>query len=166
MIPGLFGMQPEDVTVNGEVTWATYNGSVRAMGASGWELFGAESVHMCSQALIARAKQGTVTLNIVVPNQARNKQEVYVPVSLHPATYAQNANWCFIGNPYPYSYNITAALDAAGIDSPVTIWNGTGYTTYTPGIDEFTLQPFQPFFIQLSDDAPENILFTPEYITE
>lgn len=166
MIPGLFGMQPEDVTVNGEVTWATYNGSVRAMGASGWELFDAESVHMCSQALIARAKQGTVTLNIVVPNQARNKQEVYVPVSQHPATYAQNANWCFIGNPYPYSYNITAALDAAGIDSPVTIWNGTGYTTYTPGIDEFTLQPFQPFFIQLSDDAPENILFTPEYITE
>ena len=166
MIPGLFGMQPEDVTVNGEVTWATYNGSVRAMGASGWELFDAESVHICSQALIARAKQGTVTLNIVVPNQARNKQEVYVPVSQHPATYAQNANWCFIGNPYPYSYNITAALDAAGIDSPVTIWNGTGYTTYTPGIDEFTLQPFQPFFIQLSDDAPENILFTPEYITE
>ena len=166
MIPGLFGMQPEDVTVNGEVTWATYNGSVRAMGASGWELFDAESVHICSQALIARAKQGTVTLNIVVPNQARNKQEVYVPVSQHPATYAQNANWCFIGNPYPYSYNITAALDAAGIDSPVTIWNGTGYTTYTPGIDEFVLQPFQPFFIQLSDDAPENILFTPDYITE
>lgn len=166
MIPGLFGMSQTDVTVDGDVSWATYNGSVRAMGASGWELFDAESVHMCSQALIARAKQGTVTLNIVVPNQARNKQEVYVPVSQHPATYAQNANWCFIGNPYPYSYNITAALDAAGIDSPVTIWNGTGYTTYTPGIDEFTLQPFQPFFIQLSDDAPENILFTPDYITE
>lgn len=163
MIPGLFGMQPEDVTVNGEVTWATYNGSVRAMGASGWELYDAASVHMCSQALIARAKQGTATLNIVVPNQARNKQEIYVPVSLHPATYAQNANWNFLGNPYPFRYDIMHALEDANITSPIAVWNGIAYDFYTPGLDEYVLQPFEAFFIQMPENGSTNIPFSAEY---
>lgn len=164
MIPGLFGMEQDDISVDGDVSWATYNGSVRAMGASGWENYDAASIHMCSQALIARANEGSATLNIFVPYQAKMKQEVYVPVSQHPAAFPQNANWCFIGNPYPYEYNITDALEDAEIYSPVTIWNGTGYTTYTPGLDGYILQPFEAFFIQLPDDGPENILFSPDYI--
>ena len=45
--------------------------------------------------------------------------------------------------------------------SPITVWNGTGYTTYTPGIDDYTLRPYEAFFIQKPDGAgaPETITF-------
>ena len=56
------------------------------------------------------------------------------------------------------------ALTAAGIESPVTVWNGTGYQMYTPGIDTYVLQPFEAFFIQLPEGGAETLQFNPEYI--
>ncbi|MBQ7531206.1 MAG: hypothetical protein IJT12_05820, partial [Paludibacteraceae bacterium] len=65
-----------------------------------------------------------------------------------------------------YYYNILAQLDALGITTPITVWNGTGYETFTPGIDtERMLAPFEPFFIQVPDDVEQIIItFSGEYI--
>ena len=167
MLPATFGMEAGDVTTEGEVLWGTYNGSVRAMGRSGWENYSSDAVHMCSQALIVRATGDTATLIFNVPQQAWNMAETTIALFQYSSNHEENANWNFIGNPYPYPYDVLNALAAAGIEAPVTIWNGTGYETLTPGLDNHIFQPFEALFIQLPmTDAPEWFRFTPQYIVQ
>lgn len=165
MLPSTFGMSADDVTIEGEVEWATYNGSNRAIGKMGWETCDASAVHMCSNALIVRAKQDTATIIFQVPAQAVSMAEVSLPLYQHTSNHPENANWNFVGNPYPYPYN-TTGLQEAGIEA-ITVWNGTGYDTFSPGIDDYILQPFETFFIQLpTTDAPESLNFLPMYIVQ
>lgn len=166
MLPNAFSMSAEDIVIDGEVEWGTYNGSLRAMGRSGWENYDAAAVYMCSQALIVRATNGTATLTFTVPWQATNRVGTTMTLYYHEALHEQNANWNFIGNPYPYSYNIMSALEAAEIEAPIAVWNGTAYSLYTPGLDEYVLQPFQAFFIQLPDDGPTVLNLSADYIVE
>ncbi len=167
MLPMVFGLTQDDIVVDGgEVAWGVYDSQWRAEGRSGWKAFNPISGFEGSQAYIVRARNGSATLTIHVPESARDRAAATMPVSYHPATREQNANWNFLGNPYPFGYNITAALDAAGIESPVTVWNGTGYSTYTPGIDEKILEPFEAFFIQLPDGGSEAFPLSPEHIKD
>jgi len=166
MLPGLFGLSAEDVTVDGDVVWATYSGERRAAGSSGWMTVSTENGFMPEQAYIVSAKNTEATLTIHVPADALNKMEATLPLSRFASAHEQNANWNFTGNPYPYRYNITAALDAQGIESPVMIWNGTAYDMFTPGIDDKLIEPFEAFFIQLPEGGAEALQFSPEYIVE
>ena len=163
-LPGVFGLSADDIVTNGEVVWATYNAERRAAGLSGWEIYSAATGFSGTKAFIVRAADANATLTIHIPDQAREPAGAALPLTYQAAAHPQNANWNFLGNPYPYEYNISAALLAQGIETPITVWNGTGYSTYTPGIDEYTLQPFQAFFIQLPDGGPQAIQFSPEYI--
>ncbi len=165
MLPTAFGMSAEDITADGTIAWATYNCEKRAQGNSGWENIDAAAVPTGRQALLVRATDDTATLRINVPVRAQSMDTVYVPLSLHPAKHAENANWCFVGNPYPYGY-LLSGLAAQGITSPIFVWNGTGYEFFTPGIDDFIIPAFGAFFIQLPEgtaDAP-TIIFTSAYI--
>lgn len=166
MLPTVFGLTQEDIIVDGEIAWGVYDSQWRAEGRSGWKAFNPTSGFEGSQAYIVRARIGSATLTIHIPEQAREKAAATIPVNYHPASHPQNANWNFVGNPYPLPYNITAALDAAGIESPVTIWNGTGYDMFTPGIDQKTLNPFEAFFIQLPDGGSEVLPLSPEHIKD
>ena len=163
-LPGVFGLSADDIVTDGEVVWATYNAERRAAGLSGWEIYSAATGFSGTKAFIVRAADANATLTIHIPDQAREPAGAALPLTYQAAAHPQNANWNFLGNPYPYEYNISAALLAQGIETPITVWNGTGYSTYTPGIDEYTLQPFQAFFIQLPDGGPQAIQFSPEYI--
>jgi len=154
------------VTVDGDVVWATYSGERRAAGSSGWMTVSTENGFMPEQAYIVSAKNTEATLTIHVPADALNKMEATLPLSRFASAHEQNANWNFTGNPYPYRYNITAALDAQGIESPVMIWNGTAYDMFTPGIDDKLIEPFEAFFIQLPEGGAEALRFSPEYIVE
>ena len=60
------------------------------------------------------------------------------------------------------TYN--GASRAAGIESPIAVWNGTAYSTYMPGIDEYILQPFEAFFIQKPDNGAATLTFDREYL--
>lgn len=165
MLPTAFGMEAGDVVVEGEVEWATYNGSLRAMGKQGWETYIGADVHMCSNALIVRAKDDTATITFNVPQQAVNMAQTSVPLIRYSSNHVENADWNFVGNPYPYPYN-TQGLTEMGIET-ITIWNGTGYESVSPGLDEYILQPFESFFIQLPENnAPEALNFTPLYIVQ
>ena len=164
MLPTVFGLTDDDVTASDEVEWATYSGMQRASGRSGWVKVLSSATANGGVAYIVRAKNGSATLNMNVPASASSSgTSIALTLETHAASHEQNANWNFIGNPYNVGYNI-AGFDAMGITSPITVWNGTGYSTYTPGIDEYILQPFEPFFIQIPDDGSvSELMLSPEY---
>ncbi len=166
MLPTVFCLTQDDIVVDGEIEWGIYNSAQRASGRSGWQGFTPQNGFEGSQAYIVRARNGSATLTINIPDQAREQAAVTMAISYHPATHEQNANWNFLGNPYPYNYDIMSALEEADIESPVTIWNGTGYDLFTPGIDLKTLDPFEAFFIQLPDGGSEVLPLSPEHIKD
>lgn len=166
MLPTMFGLTQDDIVVDGEIEWGVYNSEQRASGRSGWQGFTPQNGFEGSQAYIVRARNGSATLTINIPDQAREQAAVTMAISYHPATREQNANWNFLGNPYPYNYDIMSALEEADIESPVTIWNGTGYDLFTPGIDLKVLDPFEAFFIQLPDGGSEVLPLSPEHIQD
>ena len=164
MLPTLFGLSDDDVTTSDEVEWATYSGMQRASGRSGWAKVLSSATANGGVAYIVRAKNGSSTLNMNVPASASSSgTSIALTLEKFAASHQENANWNFIGNPYNVGYNI-AGFAAMGITSPITVWNGTGYSTYTPGIDEYILQPFEPFFIQIPDDGSvSELMLSPEY---
>ncbi len=166
MLPTVFGLTQDDIVVDGEIEWGVYNSEQRASGRSGWQGFTPQNGFEGSQAYIVRARNGSATLTINIPDQAREQAAVTMAISYHPATREQNANWNFLGNPYPYNYDIMSALEEADIESPVTIWNGTGYDLFTPGIDLKTLDPFEAFFIQLPEGGSEVLPLSSEHIKD
>lgn len=146
-----------------DVQWGTYNGIKRAAGQSGWET--PEAFNAMQGYIIFSTTAGTLRINAYQDDirQGESGNTIHAGMIDYASSHAQNANWNFVGNPYPQGYNI-AGFAAAGITSPITVWNGVGYTTFTPGIDSYILNPFEAFFIQKSEGGAEGITFNPEYL--
>ena len=164
MLPSALGamLSLDDIEIDGEVVWAMYEGSQRAAGQSGWKTADFSMTYYKDWGHIVRAAHESATITFHLPENF-NQMPADITLRSYPAAHAENANWNFIGNPYNAGYSING-LYAEGLESPITVWNGTGYTTYTPGIDEYTLQPFEPFFIQIPDSgAIERIELSPMY---
>lgn len=142
------------------VKWGTYNGGTRASGKSGWET--PESFNAQQGYIIYSTTAGTLRINAYLDEIPQSA--VSSPLSAYQASQPENAGWNFLGNPYSQGYNI-AGLAAAGIESPITVWNGTGYDTYTPGIDTYILQPFEAFFIQKAEGGADAITFSSESLS-
>jgi hypothetical protein len=139
------------------VKWGTYNGSKRAAGQSGWET--PETFNALQGYIIYSTTAGTLRINAYQDEIRQGESEnISVPLTTYESYHTENASWNFLGNPYAQGFSIAGLADA-GIESPITVWNGTGYTTYTPGIDDYTLQPFEAFFIQKAEGAPDTIQF-------
>ena len=142
-----------------DVKWGIYSGNRRAEGRSGWET--PETFNALQGYILYSTTAGTLKINAYVDDiRQGDSNTISAPLSAYASGHTENANWNFLGNPYSQGFNISAFADA-GIESPITVWNGTGYTTYTPGIDDYTLQPFEAFFIQKPEGtgAPEAITF-------
>lgn len=139
------------------VKWGTYNGEKRAAGQSGWET--PETFNALQGYIIYSTTAGTLRINAYQDEIRQGESEnISVPLTTYESDHTENASWNFLGNPYAQGFSIAGLADA-GIESPITVWNGTGYTTYTPGIDDYTLQPFEAFFIQKAEGAPDTIQF-------
>ena len=176
MLPGVTdeqwcGLHVDSILCDSTLVWARYVGNYRAEGRSGWQLYDPnessnEGRFLCTDAYIVRANGQGATLTMKVPSDAANMGSITYSYQKYTAKHAENANWNFVGNPFPYYYNILGQLDAMGITAPITIWNGTGYEIFTPGIDtERMLAPFEPFFIQVPDDVEQiTITFSGEYV--
>ena len=162
----MFGLEQDDIIIDGEIAWAVYDSQWRAEGRSGWKAFNPVDGFSASRTYIVRARNGSATLTIRIPDQAREKAGAAIPFAYNESSHPENANWNFLGNPYPFSFNITSALDAQGIESPIAVWNGIGYDMFTPGIDHKILSPFEAFFIQMPDNGAEVIQFVPDYIDD
>lgn len=147
------------------VKWGTYNGAKRAAGQSGWET--PTSFNALQGYIIYSSTAGTLRINAYqdeISQSGTAADTIYATMTTYPSPHNENANWNFIGNPYIYDYDITSALASMGIETPFTIWNGVGYTTFTPGIDSYVLSPLEAFFIQISDDNPESVKLPDDYI--
>lgn len=151
-----------DITTTGDVIWARYNGEKRAAEQSGWTIVDIEQSYYKDWGHIVRAQNGTATLSITMTAEA-DSSAANIHLRTYEARLPQNASWNLIGNPYNASYDIKGLL-AAGITAPIHVWNGTGYTTYNPEYDDYTLQPFEAFFVQTSGTETQSIHLSPEYI--
>ena len=85
--------------------------------------------------------------------------DVTVELNEYLSEFSQNRSWNLIGNPYPAFYDIRGMQTTA----PITVWNGYNgvYEAYTPGDDNYILNPGQAFFIQRPLDQ-ESITFLKE----
>lgn len=151
-----------DITTTGDVIWARYDGEKRAAEQSGWTIVDIEQSYYKDWGHIVRAQNGTATLSITMTAEA-DSSAANIHLRTYEARLPQNASWNLIGNPYNASYDIKGLL-AAGITAPIHVWNGTGYTTYNPEYDDYTLQPFEAFFVQTSGTETQSIHLSSEYI--
>lgn len=62
----------------------------------------------------------------------------------YPAEFSHNRGWNLIGNPFPSFFN-SHYID---FYTPVTVWNGNGYTAYSLTDDEYVFRPNESFFVQ------------------
>lgn len=84
-------------------------------------------------------------------------EEIEIPLSDYPSEYTYNANWNFVGNPYPSFFNI----QAIDYNAPIIIWNGEGYTALSMTDDTYALRPLEAFFTQKPKET-SSMVFRPE----
>lgn len=78
-----------------------------------------------------------------------NRASVTIPLNTYASDNAMNANWNFVGNPYPAYYSVER-LFADGLDATVTVWSPdlNNYEYYTQDDKDVYLAPLTAFFVQ------------------
>ena len=141
---------PYEVTIAeceypGQHVWIEYDGEARANGGSGWKVVeeteGAKLEANKGYMFMSSAK-GKLIVTFEHPSFGGDKPQ---PLQSYISGNAANAGWNFIGNPYSSYY----AIDENDFSAPITVWNGTSYEAYRPGDDDYHLQPYQAFFVQM-----------------
>ena len=140
---------------NAQYVFRYYDGETRAEdGSTGWTDLpdGQEYLEAGCGYIFQASAAGTLSLKI-------EKEEFgnlpAVDVSTELDTYAsateQNANWNFVGNATTGFYDINDLVFTA----PITRWNSetNTYEALRPGDDDYTLHPFEAFFVQSSTDT-------------
>jgi len=138
-----------------------YDAAARAKGyfENVWAPVTADATLVAGQGYIIQSRRGAEetstftftstdekTINAVFCNKA-----VEMTLAANESTYAVNAGWNLVGNPYlsyfdkSYIQNTTA---------PITVWDSKNetYSTYTKD-DDFALAPYQAFFIQTAEEC-------------
>ncbi len=152
-----FNVKVTDIKTQKGVRWVirTYDGAERAAGhmASTWKNLTASDMLTARQGYIIQATrddgQNTCrfvfsAINDVNKNNLFGTENRNVALNEHPAEFAHNRSWNFVANPYP-SFFDSRATD---FNAPITVWNGSGYTAYSPTDDNYVLMPFEGFFVQ------------------
>lgn len=89
-----------------------------------------------------------------------NRAGVMIPLNTYASDNAMNANWNFVGNPYPAYYSVER-LFADGLDATVTVWSRdlNNYEYYTQDDKGVYLAPLTAFFVQKKTSS---LVFNPE----
>ena len=137
-----------------DVTFGTYNGSVRAEARNGWEI--AETFNSRQGYIVWSSQAGRLRLNIWPENLWEMDT---IRLQTYPAEHPENANWNFVGNPVNQVISASALQITSDQELTAHIWNGIGYDAELLSNPNLTFQPLQGFFIQ-ADQAGE-IVFWP-----
>ncbi len=148
-----FDIKLTDTKSPGEYKWQKYDGSIRAdQGYGGWRDLGSNEEYLMQGAgyIYQTNKEGYLTLTVnkdKFGDLAANN--VMKELDFYPAGNNIDASWNFIGNPQTSYFNV----NDLGYDAPITVWNGVSYEAIRPGDDDYTLHPFQAFFVQKPTDV-------------
>ena len=88
-------------------------------------------------------------------SKALTKTDVTTPLTAYASANVANANWNYVGNPYPCYYDIWY-MD---FSAPITVRDGSNYKTYSIVDDNYVLAPMQAFFVQ-KPEGVNSILFS------
>lgn len=140
-----------------------YNGQNRAdNGAKGsWQDLN-DNVLKAGQGYIFQTnRDGWITMPATATGKASVIQSNDATVSLksYASDNATNANWNFVGNPYPCYYDVYY-MD---FNAPITVWDYSNrtYRAYSIVDDNYVLSPMEAFFVQKTNDKNQ-ILFQKE----
>ncbi|MGM9760638.1 MAG: T9SS type A sorting domain-containing protein [Parabacteroides sp.] len=142
-----------------------YDGAARAqngIGASWKQLKSTDKLEANKGYIIQSNTWGGFKYNASTGmNQLLNRSSVTVPLQKYTSVAAADANWNFIGNPFPCYYNIGTLFDN-GFKGTITVWDAqlNNYQYYTKDDVDPYLAPLTSFFVQQTDDV-SSILFTP-----
>lgn len=140
---------------NAQYVFRYYDGETRAEdGSTGWTDLpdGQEYLEAGCGYIFQASSAGTLSLKIE-KEEFGNLPAVDVSTELdtHASATEQNANWNFVGNATTGFYDINDLVFTA----PITRWNSetNTYEALRPGDDDYTLHPFEAFFVQSSTDT-------------
>jgi len=101
-------------------------------------------------------KEGWLRLPATEESKAKAvaSTDVTTELNAYASENVANANWNYIGNPYPCYYDVYY-MD---FTAPITVRDGNNYKAYSIVDDNFVLAPMQSFFVQKPDEV-SSILF-------
>lgn len=127
-----------------------------------WQDVAADGVLRAGQGYICRSREsGWFEMPVTAADmvKALTHQNVSTTLSSYASENTANANWNYVGNPYPSYY------DAYYMDftAPITVWDNSSssYKAYSIVDDNYVLSPMQGFFVQKPDEV-NHILFKEE----
>lgn len=143
-----FDIKLSDTKAPGEYKWKMYDGSIRAdQGSGGWVNLpdNEEWLKQGKGYIFQTNKAGTLTLKVTKEKFGQlDANNIMKELDVFPSGNNFDASWNFIGNPQTSYYNV----NDLGYEAPITVWNGNSYEAVRPGDDDYTLHPFQAFFVQ------------------
>ncbi|MDE6670525.1 MAG: leucine-rich repeat domain-containing protein [Muribaculaceae bacterium] len=80
--------------------------------------------------------------------------EATLDINAHECEEAANANWNFLGNPYPTCFDI----HDMDMEAPITVWTGSTYQALSVSDDRYVLRPMQSFFVQKPEECTELVM--------
>lgn len=137
--------------------WKTYDGERRALVGTGGNWKEVTGTLKAGIGYIYQSQfNDSIYVNALASSLSKmlGCDDITLPLITYTANDIEDESWNFIGNPYPTYFN-THYIDFA---APITVWNGRGYDAISLADDDYTLAPFQAFFVQKQLDT-DNIRF-------
>ncbi len=140
---------------SGKYVWRYYDSEARATGGSGWKNVTGDVLKAGVGYIYQCNVEGTIELPSYNPEYLTQAGDKEVSLETEEAANPQDASWNFVGNPNLSYYSLDEM--AEDFDSPITVWNDENqtYEAVVPGDDDYTLHPFQAFFVQKPTDSNE-----------
>lgn len=140
-----------------------YNGQKRASdGASGnWKDLNDNTLKAGQGYIFQTNRNGWISIPATASgkNKAITANDASVELKAYSSANAADANWNFVGNPYPCYFNAYYME----FNAPITVWNydNRTYRAYSIVDDNYVLSPMEGFFVQKTNDKAQ-ILFQKE----
>ena len=143
-----FDIKFADTKAPGEYKWKRYDGSIRAdQGFGGWVDIAKDEEYLKQGVgyIFQTNQEGILTLSVTKDKFGElDANNVMKELDSYPSGNNFDASWNFIGNPQTSYFNV----NDLGYQAPITVWNGNSYEAVRPGDDDYTLHPFEAFFVQ------------------